>query len=164
MSPAEINALVQQRRDSDAAIAALAAAIMVIAKEKLAVESDPSRVAAMNLAIIDAVLLVEPPKKPAKPKKPKTPSRPQRWADGVARVNDALGEVRAGLEELQSVQEEYREWHDNLPENLQGSALGEKLEAVTEIGVDDALSSVDEIDSAVGEAESADLPRGFGKD
>lgn len=161
MSPKEINALVQQRRDVDAAVGALCAAIMAIAAARL--KESPSS-GALNLAIIDAVLLVEPPKKPAKPKKPKPPTRPQRWADGVARVNESLGEVRAGLEELQGLQEEYREWHDNLPENLQGSALGEKLETVTEIGIEDALSSVDEIESAVGDAEGADLPRGFGKD
>ncbi len=62
-------------------------------------------------------------------------SRPQRWADAVAT--------------LRVLQEEYQDWSDNLPENLQSTALAEKLEAVCEV-------DVDQLD--------IDLPLGFGRD
>jgi hypothetical protein len=77
-------------------------------------------------------------------------SRIARWADA------ALAAVTA-LEDLRSIQEEYEEWKDNLPENLEQSALGEKLEAVCDLDLDDALST------AQG-ALDADLPLGFGRD
>jgi hypothetical protein len=63
-------------------------------------------------------------------------SRPQRWNDAV--------------EELKSLQAEYQEWLDNLPEQLTDSALAEKLSAV--------------IDIDLSELEAADLPKGFGRD
>lgn len=84
-----------------------------------------------------------------KPKKAKT-SRNARWAA-------AAGEAVAALEELQSIQEEYNEWLGNLPENLQGSALGEKLDTVCNIDISGALD-------AAQEADGADLPQGFGRD
>ncbi len=62
-------------------------------------------------------------------------SRPQRWADAV--------------ETLHVLQEEYQDWLNNLPENLQSTALAEKLEAVCEV-------DVDQLD--------IDLPLGFGRD
>ena len=62
-------------------------------------------------------------------------SRPQRWTDAV--------------ETLRELQEEYQDWLDNLPENLQSTALAEKLEAVCEV-------DVDQLD--------IDLPLGFGRD
>jgi hypothetical protein len=62
-------------------------------------------------------------------------SRPQRWADA--------------LDELRQLQEEYREWLESLPENLEGSVLHEKLEEVCEL-------DIDELD--------VELPLGFGRD
>jgi hypothetical protein len=62
-------------------------------------------------------------------------SRPQRWSDA--------------LDELRQLQEEYREWLENLPENLEGSVLHEKLEAICEL-------DIDELD--------IELPLGFGRD
>ena len=62
-------------------------------------------------------------------------SRPQRWA--------------AALDELRQLQEEYQAWLENLPENLEGSLLDEKLQAVCEL-------DIDELD--------IELPRGFGRD
>ena len=62
-------------------------------------------------------------------------SRPQRWRDAV--------------ETLRELQEEYQEWLDNLPENLQSTALAEKLDEVCSL-------DLDQLD--------VDLPRGFGRD
>ena len=62
-------------------------------------------------------------------------SRPQRWADAV--------------DTLRQLQEEYQDWLDNLPENLDGSVLQEKLETVCDL-------DIDELD--------IELPLGFGRD
>jgi hypothetical protein len=64
------------------------------------------------------------------------PPRPQRWADAVAA--------------LVALQDEYRAWLDNLPENLEGSRTAEKLQAITELDLD--------------ELRAADPPRGYGRD
>lgn len=80
----------------------------------------------------------------------KQPSRGDRW-------HDAAGRALAALNDLIEVQEEYQEWRDNLPENLQGSALGEKLNDVADMDLESARDTVEE-------AEAADLPLGFGRD
>lgn len=80
----------------------------------------------------------------------KKTSRTDRWADACSRAGEALDE----LVELQS---EYADWHSNLPENLQNSPVGEKLETITSIDIESAKGAVDE-------AEGAELPRGFGQD
>lgn len=85
-----------------------------------------------------------------KAKKPKPKSRTQRW-------NEAAAEAVAALEALKDIQSEYEEWKDNLPENLQQSALGEKLDAVCDLDIEGALDTAQE-------AEGADLPQGFGRD
>jgi len=77
-------------------------------------------------------------------------SRPARWAKAVS-------VALAALEELREMQGEYQEWRDNLPENLEGSALAEKLDAVTELDLDSAVDALEE-------AESTDIPLGFGRD
>jgi len=63
---------------------------------------------------------------------------------------------------------EYQDWLDNLPENLQSSALGEKLQAVTEIDIEsmaeDPMSNWEEVVSTLDEAEGVELPQGFGRD
>lgn len=82
--------------------------------------------------------------------KPKQKSRAKRW-------EEAVGNAMSALEELCDLQMEYQEWLDNLPENLQSSPVGEKLEAVCGIDLDGAKGSVEE-------AEGADLPMGFGRD
>jgi hypothetical protein len=63
-------------------------------------------------------------------------SRTERWATAVAT--------------LVAVQEEYRGWFDNLPANLEGSRLAEKLEAICELDLEDL--------------QAIDLPRGYGRD
>ncbi len=75
-------------------------------------------------------------------------SRPDRWR---AAADIALN----ALEELRDLQEEYQEWLDGLPENLESSPLGEKLEAVCDLDLD-----VD----AVQEAADIELPLGYGRD
>lgn len=85
-----------------------------------------------------------------KPKKVKPKSRSARWGD-------AASAAVAALEELQEIKGEFEEWRDNLPENLQQSTIGEKLEFVCDLDIDSALETVQE-------AENADLPLGFGRD
>jgi hypothetical protein len=61
------------------------------------------------------------------------------------------------LLELQEIRDEYQDWLDNLPENLQSSAVADKLLAIVEPDIDSAVDTVQE-------AQSADLPLGFGRD
>ncbi len=63
-------------------------------------------------------------------------SNPQRWRDAV--------------QTLVQLQEHYGEWLEKLPESLHGTALGAKLEALTELDLD-ALQAVEP-------------PLGFGRD
>lgn len=77
-------------------------------------------------------------------------SRSARWHEACSKANEALAE-------LSDLKSEYAEWHDNLPENLQSSPLGEKLEAVCDLDIDSAMDVIEE-------AESLDLPQGFGRD
>ena len=49
-------------------------------------------------------------------------SNPQRWRDAV--------------QTLVQLQEHYEEWLEKLPESLHGTALGAKLEAITELDLD----------------------------
>ena len=63
-------------------------------------------------------------------------SRPQRWQDAVRTLLD--------------LQAEYQAWLDNLPDNLTGSVLAHKLEAICMLDL--------------AELESNDPPRGFGRD
>lgn len=112
---------------------------------------------------------------PAKPKRMRPKSRIQRWQDAASNAAKALGDIdeakarfAEAMEELKSVQDEYIDWKDNLPENLQQSPLGEKLEGVSNLDIENAAdsieSAVDEARSVVEEAEGIDLPRGFGRD
>jgi hypothetical protein len=115
------------------------------------------------------------PKAPApKPKvSKKKKSRVDRWSDacartrgGIDKMQEAFDEhVRPGLEDLIELQSEYQDWLDNLPENLQQSAVGEKLQAICDLQLDHcAIEDLDDVVNAIDEAEGIDLPRGFGKD
>ena len=77
-------------------------------------------------------------------------SRPQRWAKAIEAARDAA-------QKLEDIRDEYQEWRDNLPENLEGSATAEKLDEVIEF-------DIDQIRDALDEAENLELPRGFGRD
>lgn len=84
-------------------------------------------------------------------RQPKRPSsRPERWADATSAALEALND----LEELRG---EYEEWQGNLPDNLQGSNLNDKLQEVVDLDISGAIETVEA-------AEGVDLPRGFGKD
>jgi len=72
---------------------------------------------------------------PALPRSRALP-RPQRWAAAVAALVD--------------LQEEYRIWLDNLPANLGGSRLADKLPAIAELDLE--------------ELRAIDPPRGYGRD
>ena len=102
-------------------------------------------------------------------------SRPQRWADAAGDASKALSEMEsskdafvAAMDELKSIQDEYIEWKDNLPENMASSPMGDKLEEVSNLDLESAAdaigSAIDDARSIVDEAEGIDLPRGFGKD
>ena len=100
-------------------------------------------------------------------------SRPKRWAEAVAeavgiveQINTLIEDLDGAVDNVRSIQEEYREWQENLPESLQASATAEKLDAVIEIDFPDAISAEDlgEVVTAIEEAETIDLPLGFGRD
>ena len=77
-------------------------------------------------------------------------SRPTRWFS-------ALATIRKGMDEIKELQEEYQDWMDSIPENLESSALYEKLGSVTEL-------DVDSIEDVLDEADGIELPLGFGRD
>jgi hypothetical protein len=64
------------------------------------------------------------------------PPRPERWTAAVAA--------------LIALQDEYRAWLDNLPDNLEGSRLADKLHAIAELDLE--------------ERRAIDSPRGYGRD
>jgi hypothetical protein len=64
------------------------------------------------------------------------PPRPRRWAAAVATLVD--------------LQDEYRTWLGNPPENLEGSRLADKLQTIVECDLD--------------ELQAIDPPRGYGRD
>jgi hypothetical protein len=61
-----------------------------------------------------------------------------------------MGSWQDAAEELLALQQEYQEWYDNLPENLQDTALAQKLEAVCELDIEEIVN--------------IELPLGFGRD
>ena len=67
---------------------------------------------------------------------PRIPPRPMRWVAAVAA--------------LVNLQDEYRAWLDNLPSNLEGSRVAEKLLAIAELDL--------------AELQTIDPPRGYGRD
>lgn len=110
---------------------------------------------------------------PAKAKRP--PSRSARWAEAVAAALEAINEMSGQLDaldeaiaNLRGIQEEYEEWQGNLPENLQSSALGDKLETIVGLDIesiaDSVRSAIEDAQANIEEAEGAELPQGFGRD
>jgi hypothetical protein len=89
-------------------------------------------------------------------------SRPARWAEAVSSAQAALEPLREAVADLKSIQEEYEEWLERLPEGLESGATAEKLQEVCSLDLDSL--DVEEIESALDEAEAADLPQGFGRD
>jgi hypothetical protein len=62
--------------------------------------------------------------------------RPRRWA--------------AAVTTLVELQDQYRDWLDNLPASLESSRLAEKLQAIAELDLE--------------ELQAVDPPRGYGRD
>jgi hypothetical protein len=91
----------------------------------------------------------------------RTDSRPVRWARACESARTALADLETAFSDLRDLQDEYQEWLDNLPEVSQGGATAEKLEAMTDLDLDPDLG---DLESALDEAEGADLPLGFGRD
>ncbi|KKM27744.1 hypothetical protein LCGC14_1571680 [marine sediment metagenome] len=103
-------------------------------------------------------------------------SRTKRWAKAIAEAQEILEEIsdlaeklNGAVDNVRSIQEEYEDWHGNLPEGLQESTTTEKLQAVVDLELDFDISidgSFDfaEITVALEEAELTDLPLGFGRD
>lgn len=109
--------------------------------------------------------------KPKKPKRPKRQSRGDRWMEAVGHAREAFdalqaahGDLENALEDLRDVQSEYSEWRDNLPENQRDGATGSKLDAVCDLDLESCLPDLGDLESALDEAESADLPLGYGRD
>jgi phage anti-repressor protein len=82
--------------------------------------------------------------------KPERQTRGDRWMEAAQTAADALST-------LLDIQEEYQEWYDNMPEQLQSGATGEKLSAICDLDIESAQSTAQE-------AADADLPLGFGRD
>lgn len=97
-------------------------------------------------------------------------SRPKRWAIAAEGLRAAYAALEIACERfadsaeaLEEVRAEYEEWRDSLPEGLQQSAVGEKLDALCDIDTG-VVVDLSEAETLVDEAESADLPLGFGRD
>ncbi len=76
------------------------------------------------------------------------------------RIDDACQRARDAATDLRCVAEEYQEWFDNMPDNLQQSPTAEKCEnAHSELD-----GAADEIESACDDADGVELPIGFGRD
>lgn len=106
------------------------------------------------------------------PKKKGT-SRPARWAAAVENVKSALAGIRENLaalqdakEALESIKEEYEGWLENMPENAKSGATGDKLQAISDLDLDnlDIEDALDSADTVAEEAEGLELPQGFGRD
>ena len=103
--------------------------------------------------------------------KTKPKSRPVRWTEAVAVARDALTKAQeaaeaavAALADVRDIQAEFAEWRDSVSENLHGSAMYEKLDAICEIDLEPDEHDLDAIETAIGECEGAELPLGFGRD
>ena len=77
-------------------------------------------------------------------------SRSKRWEEAASRALDAVNE-------LVDIQSEYQDWLDGLPENLQNSALADKLGTVCDLDLGTAQDTLEE-------AGGVELPQGFGRD
>ena len=65
----------------------------------------------------------------------------------LADILDRLSSIKAEIDELKDLEQEA---FDNLPEGIQGSERGEKIQANVEI-MDDAVNSIDDLEEQIGE-------------
>ena len=95
----------------------------------------------------------------------KEKSRSDRWKEVLSAIEEQICEVRSRFDNLTDLKDEYEEWQMNLPENLQYSPLGQKLEdVVSHVGFDSIETALDEVDNAIMELRDVELPKGFGRD
>ncbi len=89
-------------------------------------------------------------------------SRVDRWASACNKAILARSDLDDALEVLADLRGEFEEWRDAMPDNLHGSPVYEKLDAVCDLDIDrDAvMEGLDFLD----EADGMDLPLGFGRD
>lgn len=87
------------------------------------------------------------------------PSRAERWAEAAGQAREAVDQLKDALASLESIQEEFSEWMDSMPENAQGGSTYQLLEAICglELLVDDAENTVSEV-------EGVEVPQGWGRD
>jgi hypothetical protein len=78
------------------------------------------------------------------------PSRAGGIEQGRVKLRSRPGRWAAAVTMLVELQEEYRAWLDNLPANLEGSPLADKLQAISELDLE--------------ELQAIEPPRGYGRD
>lgn len=107
---------------------------------------------------------------PKRVKRERPKSRATRWAEACAAARtalDAMGEAKddfeSAMSELDGIRQEFEEWHDALDGRFEGSPLVEKLETVKDLTTEVEID-LSEAETALDEAEGADLPLGFGRD
>ena len=95
-------------------------------------------------------------------------SRPVRWAEAIQKARDAIAtaqsEIDDAFSDLRDLQSEYQDWLDNLAEVAQGTTTEEYLQNVTGLDLEPDSEDMSAVNDALDEAESVDLPRGFGRD
>jgi hypothetical protein len=91
-------------------------------------------------------------------------SRTKRWQHAVAEALKASANLEEMLQELVDLQAEYEEWFEGMPENLQSSPAGEKLQAIMDLDINGAYEYASSISDIVSECDTAELPLGFGRD
>lgn len=77
-------------------------------------------------------------------------TRTERWRAGISKLYE-------GLDILDELRQDYKQWRDNLSESLENTTCADKLDAIQEL-------PWDELESAINDLEAADLPLGFGRD
>ena len=97
------------------------------------------------------------------------------YDEAAVGFTDQVTEIENALQDLRDIRSEYEDWQSNLPENLQQSALGEKLDTICGIDLEPQMPELPELDdleepdldtieSAAQECLDADLPQVFGRD
>lgn len=87
-----------------------------------------------------------------KPKQstPKHPSKSDQWSKASAAALQAL-------QDMEDLRSGWGDTYENMPENLQSSAYGEKLSAMNDLDLESCIDTVQE-------AADLEVPLGFGRD
>lgn len=90
-------------------------------------------------------------------------SRPQRWERAIDRARqDAMDAADGAVSDLLELQQEYQDWRNALPENMECTPTAEKLDDVCDLEL--GFLDLHELADVLDDAEQIDLPRGFGRD